>query len=164
LLATPTGDDGSIAPVVLVQRLEGYARSAAVPLPWDLEQALLRLPIEAAREIAATDPVVAGQPGTAFVADLGTGRLEVPVFEGFAVQHLGDTEKFGGYPKYVMPVPRIAPHFTAASEPGRSSPYTVLTTRVGNGRQFRQEFGDFQLRSDSCAGIRVHQAARLGGE
>ncbi|WP_442024972.1 DUF7824 domain-containing protein [Nocardia sp. 2YAB30] len=127
LLATPTGGNGSIDPAVLVRRLESYAESAAVPLPCDLEQALLRLPIEAAREIAKTDPVIAGQPNTAFVADLGAGRLKFPVFEGFAVRNIGDAEQFSGSPNFEMPVPRIAPRFGAASEPGQSPLYTVLT-------------------------------------
>ncbi|GAA4581261.1 DUF6493 family protein [Planotetraspora phitsanulokensis] len=128
LLATPTGGDGSIDPAVLVQRLESYAKFAAVPLPLDLEQALLRLPVEAAREIVKTDPVIAGRPGTTFVANIGAGRLEFPVFEGFAVRNIGDAEQFSGSPNFEMPVPRIAPHFSAASEPGQSPLYTVLTT------------------------------------
>ncbi|WP_406238466.1 DUF6493 family protein [Nocardia sp. NBC_01009] len=122
LLATPTGSNGSIDLAVLVQRLESYAESAAVPLPWDLEQALLRLPIEAAREIAKTDPVIAGQPNTAFVADLGAGRLKSPVFEGLVVRNI-DAEQFNNSPNFEILVPR----FGAASEPGQSPLYTVLT-------------------------------------
>ncbi|SDH09302.1 hypothetical protein [Nonomuraea jiangxiensis] len=53
LLATPTLTSGHLDPAELVSRLEGYERVGARALPADLQQALLRLPREAAPDVMA---------------------------------------------------------------------------------------------------------------
>ncbi|MEV0203158.1 DUF6493 family protein, partial [Nonomuraea sp. NPDC050691] len=55
LLATPTSTSGHIDPAVLADRIEGYARAGARPLPADLAQALLRLPREVDPEVSARE-------------------------------------------------------------------------------------------------------------
>ncbi|GLZ02586.1 hypothetical protein Acsp03_00530 [Actinomadura sp. NBRC 104412] len=127
LLATPTAGNGDIDPAVLVQRLDAYAKSSAAPLPWDLEQALIRVPIGTAREIVETHPVITGHPGTTFVAGLRLGSLRFPTFDGFVVRGDGGAEKFGEHPKASMPTQWILPSFTPASEHVGALPYKVLT-------------------------------------
>ncbi|MFI0351334.1 DUF6493 family protein [Actinomadura sp. 9N407] len=128
LLATPTSSSGSIDPALFVQRLEAYADCSVAPLPRDLEQALIRLPIEAAREIVKSNPLITGHTGTTLVAALRMGSLKFPVFEDFVVRDGGGTERFGEYPRSSLPGSWIMPSFTDASEHGGALPYRVLTT------------------------------------
>ncbi|WP_395110465.1 DUF6493 family protein [Actinomadura sp. SCN-SB] len=127
LLATPTAGNGGIDPAALVERLDAYAKSSAAPLPWDLEQALIRVPIETAREIVETHPVITGQPGTTFVAGLRLGSLRFPAFDGFVGRDDGGAERFGEHPEPSMPTSWILPSFTSASEHGGALPYKALT-------------------------------------
>ncbi len=133
LLAAPTHGDGSIDPGVLRLRLERYERSDAEPLPCDLEQSLLRVPVEDAQEILAASPLLATAAGKELAALFAWGEGVLPVFERFVIRRAGarDTDPVGAGRADTVRAPRIAPRFSAFHElvasPDRPpSPITVL--------------------------------------
>ena len=109
LLATPTLAGGAIDPEALRLRLERYERSAASPLPCDLEQALLRVPGEDAQRILAASPLLRTQPGRELAALFARGDGGLPLFERFVIRR---AEAAQG----AVQVPRIAPRFSPAHE------------------------------------------------
>jgi hypothetical protein len=121
LLATPTHGDGAIDPEVLRFRLDRYERSAAAPLPCDLEQALLRVPVQDAQTMLESSPLLATPAGKELAALFAWGEGALPFFERFVIRRAGTTEQ----------APRIAPRFSpfheligAVERP--PSPVTVL--------------------------------------
>ncbi|MGH3415131.1 MAG: DUF6493 family protein, partial [Actinocrinis sp.] len=133
LLAAPTHGDGSIDPDVLRLRLERYERSNAEPLPCDLEQALLRVPVEDAQEILAASPLLATRAGKELAALFAWGEGVLPVFERFVIRRAAgrDTDPAGATGADAVRAPRIAPRFSAfhelvASADRPPSPITVL--------------------------------------
>lgn len=145
VLSTPTLGPGAIDPDVLRLRLERYERSRAAPLPCDLEQALLRVPVEQAQEILATSPLLATPAGKELAALFAWGEGALPVFERFVIRRGDPAQDDGAYtrsqtqtrtqngrPARDARVPRIAPRFSpfheliaAADRP--PSPITVLS-------------------------------------
>jgi hypothetical protein len=111
LLATPTHADGSIDPEVLRFRLERYERSGVSPLPCDLEQALLRVPVEDAHELLAASPLLATAAGRELAKLFAGSEGALPVFERFVI-HRADASGSGA-----VQAPRIAPRFSPAPEP-----------------------------------------------
>ncbi|MEU4721761.1 DUF6493 family protein [Nonomuraea dietziae] len=75
LLATPTRTDGHLDPAELVARLEGYERAGVEALPFDLQQALLRVPREVAPEVAGRARALSTRAGATLVGWL-TNRPE----------------------------------------------------------------------------------------
>lgn len=118
LLSTPTQGDGTIDPDVLRYRLERYERSRAVPLPCDLEQALLRVPVEEAQEILAASPLLATPAGKELAALFAWGEGALPVFERFVIRR-SETMRIA---------PRFSPFHELIAAPDRPpSPITALS-------------------------------------
>jgi hypothetical protein len=120
LLATPTHGDGSIEPQVLRFRLDRYERAGADPLPCDLEQALLRVPMDDAQAILGSSPLLETPAGKELAALFAWGEGALPFFERFVIRRAEPAV-----------APRIAPRFSpahdlvaAADRP--PSPVTVL--------------------------------------
>ncbi len=133
LLATPTHGDGSIDPEVLRFRLDRYERSSAAPLPCDLEQALLRVPVEDAQTLLASSSLLATPAGKELAALFAWGEGALPFFERFVIRRSGAAQ--GGDPSGArtgaVQVPRIAPRFSPSHEligaaDRQPSPVTVL--------------------------------------
>ncbi|GAA3800514.1 hypothetical protein GCM10022226_20140 [Sphaerisporangium flaviroseum] len=78
LLATPTLSTGTLDPDVLVSRLEECEAAHAVPLPADLQQALLRLPRGAHPEAAARAERLTSEAGRTAARWLADGGLPDP--------------------------------------------------------------------------------------
>ncbi|HZP51373.1 DUF6493 family protein [Actinocrinis sp.] len=132
LLATPTHGDGSIDPEVLRFRLDRYERSSAAPLPCDLEQALLRVPVEDAQTLLASSALLATPAGKELAALFAWGEGALPFFERFVIRRSGAAQDGpAGTRTGVVQVPRIAPRFSAFHEligavDRQPSPVTVL--------------------------------------
>lgn len=133
LLATPTHGDGSIDPEVLRFRLDRYERSSAAPLPCDLEQALLRVPVEDAQTLLASSALLATPAGKELAALFAWGEGALPFFERFVIRRSGAAQDGGptGTRTGAVQVPRIAPRFSAFHEligaaDRQPSPVTVL--------------------------------------
>ncbi|MET7326684.1 hypothetical protein [Nonomuraea sp. NPDC005650] len=80
LLAEPTEGTGHVDAAELVARLAGYERRGVEALPADLQQALLRLPREAAPEVVARARRLTSEAGRAAARWMDGGRPE-PVTE-----------------------------------------------------------------------------------
>lgn len=118
LLSTPTQGNGAIDPEVLRYRLERYERSRAVPLPCDLELALLRVPVEEAQEILAASPLLATPAGKELAALFAWGEGALPVFERFVIRR-SETMRIA---------PRFSPFHELIAAPDRPpSPITALS-------------------------------------
>ncbi|MGW4801441.1 hypothetical protein ACWEPC_54385, partial [Nonomuraea sp. NPDC004297] len=76
LLAEPTEANGLLDGAELVDRLAGYERAGAAPLPADLRQALLRLPREIPPGVAARAGRLTSPAGRAVARWMGGGRPE----------------------------------------------------------------------------------------
>nr|WP_055502869.1 DUF6493 family protein [Nonomuraea pusilla] len=74
LLAEPTSGTGHLDPAVLVERLAGYERAGAEPMPADLQQALLRLPRDVPAEVAAAAAALPSAAGQAAARWMAGGR------------------------------------------------------------------------------------------
>ncbi|HEU5353038.1 MAG TPA: DUF6493 family protein [Actinocrinis sp.] len=133
LLATPTHGDGSIDPEVLRFRLDRYERSAAAPLPCDLEQALLRVAVEDAQTILASSALLATPEGKELAALFAWGEGALPYFERFVIRRAAASQdgETGRHRAGSVQAPRIAPRFSAFHEligaaDRPPSPITVL--------------------------------------
>ncbi|WP_043639126.1 DUF7824 domain-containing protein [Nonomuraea candida] len=76
LLAEPTAMTGHLDPGELVERLAGYERAGAAPLPADLQQALLRLPREIPPDVVARAARLTSGAGRAAARWMGGDRPE----------------------------------------------------------------------------------------
>lgn len=133
LLATPTHGDGSIDPEVLRFRLDRYERSAAAPLPCDLEQALLRVAVEDVQTILASSALLATPAGKELAALFAWGEGALPFFERFVIRRAATAQdgETGRHRAGAVQAPRIAPRFSAFHEligavDRPPSPITVL--------------------------------------
>jgi hypothetical protein len=118
LLSTPTQGNGAIDPDVLRYRLERYERSRAVPLPCDLELALLRVPVEEAQEVLAASPLLVTPAGKELAALFAWGEGALPVFERFVIRR-SETMRIA---------PRFSPSHELVAAPDRPpSPITALS-------------------------------------
>ncbi|MFI7465330.1 hypothetical protein [Nonomuraea sp. NPDC049646] len=81
LLATPTRADGRLDPETLLTRLAGCARSGREPLPFDLAQALLRLPSDPAPDLAERARGIGSEAAAAVARRLGRGAPPPPRVE-----------------------------------------------------------------------------------
>jgi hypothetical protein len=79
LLATPTHVTGSLDAGVLLSRLRRAEAEGWAPWPFDLEQALVRLPRTAAPEVIADAATLTGDAGKVFAELLRSGGLADPV-------------------------------------------------------------------------------------
>jgi hypothetical protein len=87
LVATPTHVNGSLDAAVLLERLSRAEAEGWQPWPFDLEQALLRLPRgEAAAEVTARAAALVSPAGRQFAQWLASGGLPDPVSERFVQQ------------------------------------------------------------------------------
>lgn len=126
LVATPTHVNGSLDPAVLLQRLSRAEAEGWQPWPFDLEQALLRLPR------TGTDPAVTAAAaaltapaGRQFAQWLASGGLPDPVSEPFT--QLGETNHRGEY-TWDTPVPRrMAIRLTPSRDGGLRLERQLLT-------------------------------------
>ncbi|MBO3738900.1 DUF6493 family protein [Actinoplanes flavus] len=104
LVATPTRVNGSLDPAALLERLSRADAEGWQPWPFDLEQALLRLPrAPVPPEVAAGAAALASAAGRQFAQWLASGGLPDPVSEPFT--QFGDRRAHGGY-TWDAPVPR----------------------------------------------------------
>ncbi|GIE31262.1 hypothetical protein Ait01nite_043070 [Actinoplanes italicus] len=96
LVATPTRVNGSLDPATLLERLSRAEAEQWQPWPFDLEQALLRLPRGATPvEVTAGAGALVSPAGRRFAQWLASGGLPDPVSERF-VQY-ADQNPPGGY-------------------------------------------------------------------
>lgn len=78
LLATPTEPTGHIDPMTLIERMQSLERAGAEPLDADFQQALLRLPRDAAREAAGRASTLRTPAGRMLARWLDRGGLPDP--------------------------------------------------------------------------------------
>ncbi|GGN62912.1 hypothetical protein GCM10010112_21620 [Actinoplanes lobatus] len=104
LIATPTRVNGSLDPAVLLERLSRAEAEGWQPWPFDLEQALLRLPrTPVPAEVTAGAAALTSAAGRQFAQWLASGGLPDPVSEPFT--QFGDRKANGSY-TWDAPVPR----------------------------------------------------------
>ncbi|GAA0458011.1 hypothetical protein Aca07nite_70730 [Actinoplanes capillaceus] len=96
LVATPTRVNGSLDPAVLLERLSRAEAEGWQPWPFDLEQALLRLPrTPVPAEVTAGAGALTSAAGRQFAQWLASGGLPDPVSEPFT--QFGDRTANGSY-------------------------------------------------------------------
>jgi len=95
LLATPTDASGAVDAEVLRFRLERYERAVAEPLPCDLEQALLRVPVEDAQEVLAGSELLATTAGKELAVLFAGADGALPVFERFVIRRTDSIPRSG---------------------------------------------------------------------
>ncbi|MFF4195449.1 hypothetical protein [Nonomuraea sp. NPDC001831] len=138
LLATPTRADGHLDPETLLTRLAGCARSGREPLPFDLAQALLRLPPEPAPDLAGRAQGIASQAAAAVARRLGRGAPPPPRVEVTWSPELGSASH-----EQVLDRRGIAAVSWPPAEPtGLARVDALLAAPSGRGR-FRRGSRDF---------------------
>lgn len=128
VLSTPTRGCGAIDPDVLRLRLERYERTGAAPLPCDLEQALLRIPIEEAQEILASSPLLATSAGKELSTLFAWGEGALPYFDRFVIRRAESAQSVHARTRLPRIAPRFSPFHELIAAPDRPpSPITVLS-------------------------------------